>query len=428
MSPEDRALDSFFRNMESETTSLPPAIDFDLNQEDFDKFFERLSTIDDMPWISEPQERNIIPIKNRQAPNPAPAKTGAPPRNAPVLAETEPALPESSPQTAPTASRKFGTGHKKQSAFTTILPKVPSQKHSSPSPEMDDASLIAELREIKSELDQKTESALTAVSETLSDSDQAEAVEAVAAAPTEAETSEASSVDQANLSRAMRPIIPPETQHAIPNRSRIAGWLGMLPAVPTGPVIRFGLGGILLFCLGMAGVWGALSLPSKFEKSMPRIAQVLKRDPSKLVEINPRLNPATSLETSTAKARNSGVLPQAKAPPLKVELIELPVVAASTAGPLKAKPSQQKPSPVPLKELGPSTPLPLAPVSSRISAQQTRPAGSMALQVGACSSYRCVENFRKLLIKHIASEKIQVVKSKGGGQRRDNSEDPGGTS
>ncbi|MCZ6557131.1 MAG: hypothetical protein O7A69_05060 [SAR324 cluster bacterium] len=149
--------------------------------------------------------------------------------------------------------------------------------------------------------------------------------------------------------------------------------------------MKLGVAGLLLFGVGLASGWMALSLPNRVQVG-----------PTSVFEI-----PATG-KTSTAAAEQVGD---------RMDMIEndaivrddedivgidtpviaaAPAVEAKTASALKTHPSGN-------------------------AARSAKSDPEFAIQVGACQSRYCVDAYRKLLLNHVSSDAIQVIERPNAG-------------
>ncbi len=201
--------------------------------------------------------------------------------------------------------------------------------------------------------------------------------------------------------------------------------------------LKLALISLLLFGLGLGAGWAALSLPDRFQQKMPALArflengknigtgeryQSLARDGMRMIErIKPMLGwgsggnaeyrpgkekasgpgtsgrkiQGTSSSTRGAVSGNREQLANAKKAPL--DPVRLPAF------------SRQDSAPSTGNGTGIGTTNGTGKTTTK-SAYAPNSAPSHILQVGACSSYTCVENFRKLLLGRVSSNSIQIVK------------------
>lgn len=177
--------------------------------------------------------------------------------------------------------------------------------------------------------------------------------------------------------------------------------------------------GLVLFGLGLGGVWLAMSFPKRFENNIPGISSSAKPKQAatrtaqtaavlvgrtdveflrpKTLKKNPPAKPAKRTESLAAVA---GVIPQVSARGAKANVL-IPPLAPIV---------EKIPS---LHTLGFDKNMPAAPDAemnrpfavTEPSATRTR----YAIQVGACSSQRCLDNYRNLLEQHVSAESIHYV-------------------
>lgn len=201
--------------------------------------------------------------------------------------------------------------------------------------------------------------------------------------------------------------------------------------------LKLALISLILFGLGLGAGWAALSLPDRFQQKMPALARFLEngktsgvgeryhslaRDGMRIIDrIKPLLGwgSAGKADDRPGKEKASGAGTSSR---------NIQGTSSSTQG---AVPGYL----VPLSngKKAPLDPVRLPAFSRRNSTPSTgngtvtgagngagntplqsvyapNSAPSHILQVGACSSYACVENFRKLLLGRVSSNSIQIVK------------------
>jgi hypothetical protein len=158
--------------------------------------------------------------------------------------------------------------------------------------------------------------------------------------------------------------------------------------------------GLILFGVGLASGWAALSLPQKFEDSMASFS-------GRFQQGNPWMEQApTRVEFPGARAgepeqrENAGTAGAAK-----------PIATAPVAATEQEEDRQQEIAAVelPVAEMFAEAP---AEVQTKEAGQGRPPSqGRFAIQVGACQSPSCVKSYRELLLPHVTSEAIQVIES-----------------
>lgn len=234
---------------------------------------------------------------------------------------------------------------------------------------------------------------------------------------------------------------------------------GRITARDVARFLKMTMVGLLLFALGLGAGWAALSLPGHMEEVMPNVSRLMERtrtlaggqaagerasavrtpaaqaertaprDRLHVVEADRRA-PAGSTESRDAgsDASASARSQASSAPEHTAATPEAPREgAASTASRSESAASAPTIPPPGIGALDRDIELPSAaghpdePVavsdadgeSAAMPAARTGEA-RFTLQVGACSSYDCVENYRRMLLRNVSSAMIKVVSQSRG--------------
>jgi hypothetical protein len=197
--------------------------------------------------------------------------------------------------------------------------------------------------------------------------------------------------------------------------------------------LKMALVGLILFALGLGAGWAALSLPLHFEEAMPNVTRLMER-----------ARGLAGVSTDVA-----GTVPARPAPAPRLRVVEPgPVAQAAGSAPAPSDTARMARATKPPRA-GTATPVPApaprtdtvrtAPAIERdiqLPSPQGAPGASVAatdagdanpasngadprftLQVGACTSFACVENYRRLLLGKVGSQSIKVVtQGAGAGQ------------
>ena len=178
-------------------------------------------------------------------------------------------------------------------------------------------------------------------------------------------------------------------------------------------MMKMALAGLVLFALGLGAGWAALTLPERFQRALPEAAQNVQEDEAKggaveaikswLRNTRKQWGQPSSDKAKRAFEKGGDAKTARKGPDLE------------TVGPVKKAPARRKarkPSPA-VDPTG--IRLPVISREDLFGNTRKRPlaapptVGRYALQVGACGSIRCIENYRALLKGRAGREDIKVV-------------------
>jgi hypothetical protein len=208
--------------------------------------------------------------------------------------------------------------------------------------------------------------------------------------------------------------------------------------------LKMALVGLLLFALGLGAGWAALSLPLRFEEAMPNVTRLMERARG-LAGVAPGASAdtaATPAAITPAPAQSLRVVePETTAPAVAqaparasdartVRAAKMPAASTAPAAPAprttpaRSAPAIERDIQLPSPRGAPGTPVADADAGAAGSEDAgsadaaTAPNGAgpqFTLQVGACTSFACVENYRRLLLGKVGSQAIKVV-TQGGGE------------
>jgi hypothetical protein len=219
---------------------------------------------------------------------------------------------------------------------------------------------------------------------------------------------------------------------------------GRITARDVARFLKLTLVGLMLFALGLGAGWAALSLPGRFDDTGANFAELMERTRAMAL---PRAGVAPSGGPAADRLRlvESGAAPTARAAgdpaPAAKDTAQAakdtapaaPVTATGVQDPAPAAGMASAADPAANDTGEPETgfvmPGPQAPAApgarpARVAATATAaapPAASaegtgaarFTLQVGACSSFACVENYRHLLLAQVRPGAIKVVAQPG---------------
>lgn len=202
---------------------------------------------------------------------------------------------------------------------------------------------------------------------------------------------------------------------------------GRITAKDVSQFLKMTLGGLVLFGLGLGAGWAALSPPGGIEQAMPGLTRLMERAKA-----------GSMAGFRDASATGGAGVTKADAPPGQTSAVVTDAGATSPPHAARHKAQQvarqkaqsrQKAAETKAPE-GPRSPAgaarkaapvsdielpvvrtasaPAAPASAATPA--TAEQGRYTLQVGACSSYACVQSYRKMLLAAVGSRSIKVVK------------------
>ncbi len=248
---------------------------------------------------------------------------------------------------------------------------------------------------------------------------------------------------------------------------------GRVTARDVARFLKMTLVGLLLFALGLGAGWAALSLPGHFDRGMPSFSQLMERtrgltatrsdgmanageaaqegaDPLRVVEAGRAAGIAGATSAASASTQAAAKSDGKAAHPAAAPVAGRSPAKAPTGAPAKAAPkaiaqavAQSPVTPadestdstvdatsdgdgaapgtaaadgIQLPVVSQSTP-PAPAIATRATANAaatptvatTPGAPQFTLQVGACSSYACVENYRRMLLTKVSSGAIHVL-------------------
>ena len=200
--------------------------------------------------------------------------------------------------------------------------------------------------------------------------------------------------------------------------------------------LKMTLAGLVLFGLGLGAGWAALLPPGGIEQAMPGLTRLMERAQAGSLE---RFRDASatggagvskadaapgqpSAVVTDAVMTDAGATSPAHASRHKAQMAarqkaqsgQNPAETKAPEGPRSPAGTARKAAPVSDIELpvvrtaSATTSATAAPASAATPA--TVEQGRYTLQVGACSSYACVQSYRKLLLAAVGSRSIKVVK------------------
>jgi len=388
MSPEMQQFESFFKPADP---SHPLPFDQARYQEelqDFTNFFERLAAIDSREWFQ--SEEALGPVKAAaRAPLPSVAQPAAQTRKSAETSDDddldEAAVDEFFAADAEMAAPPVALASPAAASQPNVTKVPAAAEHPAPPSAHMGTVRPARMQVFHSDLDPNQPGAIPALPEAF-----------------------------------------PPMRGGVQGRS---GFRTFLSRLQWGLVILFG--GVLLFAMGLGMGALVLSIPkhgqNPFRASAPEPAVAEAEPAAVAAQAAPNLTvkgttPAAPVkqagkaQAKTRKAAPAQAAPSAKpAAPTKAQAMPLAPVEvkapspasaaatpANTAGAGNATPAAKSaPVVAPVAAAPATVPVTLAPLA---------PAeGSVALQVGACGSYACVEQFRNLLLSEVDSKMIRVV-------------------
>jgi hypothetical protein len=215
-------------------------------------------------------------------------------------------------------------------------------------------------------------------------------------------------------------------------------------------LFRLGVVATVLFCIGMGAGWAALSLPKRGGVGAAAFAQPPATEESAPAQVAATAAPAEPIDAAAAPAApapkeavtaagttGAPVKPNAaKAPAIKPAAMqpkavqpraaqseaagpEATVQAATAATPDPASPAVEaaagnpEPSAPKAEQAAETTAAGAAPEAAAGSAAKSE--ARYAIQVGACRSPACADNYRRLLAAHVGTHDVQVQSQAGGG-------------
>lgn len=174
--------------------------------------------------------------------------------------------------------------------------------------------------------------------------------------------------------------------------------------VPVAQVIKVVLVALLLFSVGLGGVWAALSLPNQMGGKDSALSNWLKRHNGSNREVASYVKPVTKAATvNMDEMELTEVLPKSAAEKYR-EITgrdlrpEAKAIADGTQSGIKGTASGVV-----------SAKASTAASGATGSSNQANGAGRYALQVGACSSAACVQKYKGLLMRAVSPTAIQVT-------------------
>lgn len=196
---------------------------------------------------------------------------------------------------------------------------------------------------------------------------------------------------------------------------------GRITAKDVSQFLKMTLGGLVLFGLGLGAGWAALSPPGGIEQAMPGLTRLMER--AKAGSMARFRDASATGEAGVTKAdappgQPSAVMTDAGATsPSHASRHKAQQVARQKAqsgqNPAETKAPERPRSPAgaarkaaPVSDIE----LPVVRTASAPAAPATAEQGRYTLQVGACSSYACVQSYRKMLLAAVGSRSIKVVK------------------
>jgi hypothetical protein len=228
-----------------------------------------------------------------------------------------------------------------------------------------------------------------------------------------------------------------------PGAEAVAEPRGRATARDVARFLKMTLVGLLLFGLGLGAGWAALSIPGHLDTGMPSFAQLMERTRA---ITQPRMDKAAANQAATAQGTAAPAAPSGD--PLRVvEAGRSGTTAGGTkpAGPaMAAGPAPRAPQPAAASQavrptpatqtaattaapsgIGSDEPADAAAAGGDIqlpllggtepghaatpAAQAAAGTPQFTLQVGACTSFACVENYRRMLLAKVGSRSIKVV-------------------
>jgi hypothetical protein len=207
---------------------------------------------------------------------------------------------------------------------------------------------------------------------------------------------------------------------------------GRITARDVARFLKLTLVGLMLFALGLGAGWAALSLPGRFDDTGANFAELMERTRAMAL---PRAGVAPTGGAAADRLRlvESGAGPTAQAAKDTARAAGDPAPAAGDT----ARAAGDTAPAAPVTATGAQDPAPAAGVASAadpaandtgepetgfvMPGPQAPPAASaegtgaarFTLQVGACSSFACVENYRHLLLAQVRPGAIKVVAQPG---------------
>ena len=169
---------------------------------------------------------------------------------------------------------------------------------------------------------------------------------------------------------------------------------GVVDTGRLGTILKVALAGTAFFAVGLLGGWLALSLPEQgTEKPVNlerRLATAEQRaQPSTATLQPPPTPPEKEAEQAVAASGKQTAQPDTAS---ATDAVSAETTAARPEAPQAPAPQASAPTD--------------EPGGQQVAARN----GDFALQVGACSSYGCVQRYRELLLTHVASDAIRIHK------------------
>lgn len=185
-------------------------------------------------------------------------------------------------------------------------------------------------------------------------------------------------------------------------------------------MLKMVLAGLVLFGLGLGAGWAALTLPERFQRTLPDTAQNDRMDPAEA-------GPVEAIKSWLRKTRKQWAQPASDNAKKAIEQRRATKparreVRLETVGPAKKAPARDSARRVTPAADPTGIRLPLISRDDLFGNTGKRPLGAppavgrYALQVGACGSTRCVESYRALLRGRTGNDVIKVLTqpAKGG--------------
>lgn len=223
---------------------------------------------------------------------------------------------------------------------------------------------------------------------------------------------------------------------------------GRITARDVARFLKLTLVGLLLFALGLAAGWAALSLPGQMNVGLPSVSDLMERARSAVplrreavgASDALRLEPVKPAAPASQAAGTAKPIAMAEARSTTPHARNAARPAAGSGTKAAAKPKASAAAHnlgaedafdaaeasggsdrIELPAVTPEAPAPAVAGTAARTAASTpaQPAASaqaggteqFALQVGACSSYECVQAYRNLLLRRVTSSRIKVVPS-----------------
>lgn len=389
MRPESQSLESSFEPS-AEPLRGDPAGASDGMIEDFNAFFERLSSLDELHWGPEDDS--------------APAEIAAPPAQKP----TRPASAKANERAKPAMSTKPAARPKTVANAKAATGIPPASAAKPPAAAKSAAPAKPPVAGKPAARPQVAMGAKTPAG----------------AKPGVAKSPRMTVVTSETVAKPVpmpKPELPPSVDEGRVGVRDVARFL------------KTTLVGLALFAFGLAAGWAALSLPSHFHHHMPSFAQLAERARAMALPRFGAAPPAKDAPTAKAVANGTpaqGTIAAPAAPETPDTLdpdanLQLPKLGDSIAvSPAKAAPAAMHARPVAkatqpsAKHTGrsakaaprPATTPPTHVATTSSPAAPTAPAGPRyTLQVGACTSYACVHAYQQLLQSKVDPRTIKVV-------------------